>query len=133
MNRQPIAPYYRLLEPLKKHGELSGGALAEILNLSPVTVQDYCRHLRKQEFIVRAGPRKEIIRITRLGFNWEPAEVAVDTPAQAENVKLWPCGHPVAASTPGFCLECRRERNREEYKLNGMRYYPATLSQVLER
>jgi hypothetical protein len=127
MNRVLTPKYYSLLAPLKQQGALSSDELADALDLSTVTVDDYARLLNKEQLVVRKGIHKELIQITPAGFAWQE-----EKPVIKVNVPKWPCGHVKVDSTD-FCLWCHNTDRWKEYQTNGSRYYMPTMKQAMER
>jgi hypothetical protein len=122
MNKPAETPKrYKLLMILRENDGMSTKEVAEELEIAESTVWMLVKFLINEDKVIRTGKHMEQIQVTPEGYAWkDPKVVAQDAPK-------WPCGHPIAASTPDFCLWCRRERKRQVYKQDGGRYIVATM------
>ena len=136
MNRKVTPRYYDVLKLLQKHKHsMSAAEIGMELEISDVTVWTYFHSLHKEELVTRILGRKKdyshrtayLIRMTEAGKAWKDPE---DCKPQADpNAPRHPCGCPIVASTPGFCMRHHNEDRWSEFK-SGTRYFLWTMKQA---
>lgn len=105
-------------------GKLPASRLAAMMDCSVVTVWANYQPLHKEGLLQRSKRTVCSILVTAAGWEWNPPK-----PEQSTDLPLWPCGHPIVASTPDFCMTCRNEQRRAEFK-SGTRYFMWTMKQA---